>query len=250
MPPEMMMTATIRHLSGTGRAKAQDIDKFVGSRMRARRTTLGLTQQQMADVNSQQFWREVASKYKGDGHVLFELYNEPHDISWSTWLNGGAVLGYQVVGMQELYDTVRSAGADNIVIAGGINWAFDLAGVAATPIQGYNVMYATHPYYPQDSQLQWDQKFGYLAAQDIAPVIITEFGDHTDACTGDWNTQLIQYADARQVSWTAWAWWPAGCSFPALISDWNYTPTVQGAAVKAALFDYPYQPAGITGGAP
>jgi len=207
-------------------------------------------QQQMADVNSQQFWREVASKYKGDGHVLFELYNEPHDISWSTWLSGGAVLGYQVVGMQELYDTVRSAGADNIVIAGGINWAFDLAGVAATPIQGYNVMYATHPYYPQDSQLQWDQKFGYLAAQDIAPVIITEFGDHTDACTGDWNTQLIQYADARQVSWTAWAWWPAGCSFPALISDWNYTPTVQGAAVKAALFDYPYQPAGITGGAP
>ena len=196
-------------------------------------------QQQMADVNSKQFWLEVATKYKDDGRVVFELYNEPHDIGWSTWLNGGTVLGYEVVGMQELYDTVRAAGADNLVIAGGTSWAFDLSGVASNRIQGYNIVYATHPYYPQDPKLQWDQKFGYLAAQDIAPVIITEFGDHTDACTGDWDTELIQYADARQISWTAWAWWPAGCSFPALISDWNYTPTVQGAAVKAALLSYP-----------
>ncbi|WP_051328500.1 helix-turn-helix domain-containing protein [Geminicoccus roseus] len=35
---------------GSGRARAQDIDRFVGNRMRARRTMLGLTQQQMADI--------------------------------------------------------------------------------------------------------------------------------------------------------------------------------------------------------
>jgi transcriptional regulator with XRE-family HTH domain len=35
---------------GTGRARAPDIDKYVGNRMRARRTMLGLTQQQMADI--------------------------------------------------------------------------------------------------------------------------------------------------------------------------------------------------------
>ena len=33
-----------------GRPRAQDIDRFVGNRMRARRTMLGLTQQQMADI--------------------------------------------------------------------------------------------------------------------------------------------------------------------------------------------------------
>jgi hypothetical protein len=48
-------------------------------------------QQQMADINSKQFWSEVASKYQNDGHVLFELYNEPHDISWDVWLHGGIV---------------------------------------------------------------------------------------------------------------------------------------------------------------
>jgi len=202
-------------------------------------------QQQMADVNSVTFWQEVAAKYKGDGHVLFELYNEPHDIPWSTWLHGGTVKEYRAVGMQDLYDAVRGAGADNLVLAGGVGWAFDLSRAGDERIQGYNIMYATHPYSPQDPEAQWDQKFGYLAAQDIAPVIATEFGDGSKNCTGSWDTKLTQYADARQISWTAWAWWAGDCSFPSLISDWNFTPTVQGTAIKAALQNYPYEPAGI-----
>ena len=205
-------------------------------------------QQQMADVNSKQFWTEVAGKYQNDGHVLFELYNEPHDISWSVWLHGGTVGNYQAVGMQDLYDAVRATGANNVVIAGGIGWAFNLTGVATNRIQGYNIMYATHPYYPQDPATQWDSKFGYLATQDIAPVIATEFGDGSESCTGAWDTNLTQYADQRHISWTAWAWWTAGCSFPALISDWDYTPTVQGEAIKAALASYPYEPAGVPSG--
>jgi transcriptional regulator with XRE-family HTH domain len=46
------MAASIRKFTskGTGRARAEDIDVFVGNRMRARRTMLGLTQQQMADI--------------------------------------------------------------------------------------------------------------------------------------------------------------------------------------------------------
>ena len=202
-------------------------------------------QHPMADKNSLQFWQEVATKYKGDGHVLFELYNEPHDIPWTTWLNGGNVAEYTAVGMQAMYDTVRATGANNLVIAGGVGWAFDLSRVASASVQGYNIMYATHPYARQNSQPQWDQKFGYLAAQDIAPVIATEFGDNNETCAANWDTQLVQYADARQISWTAWAWWAGDCNFPALFSDWKYTPTEQGAAIKAALLNYPYQPAGV-----
>jgi endoglucanase len=199
-------------------------------------------QQQMADVNSLQFWKELAAKYKNDGHVMFELYNEPNGISWSVWLNGGQAAGFQVVGMQQLYNAVRATGANNIVIAGGLGYSFDLSGVAGNPIKGYNIIYATHPYKPQDPAAEWQGKFGYLATGDIAPVIATEFGDGSSNCTGDWDTQLIKFADAAHISWTAWAWYPAGCSFPALISDWKHTPTVQGLAVQAALMAYPYTP--------
>jgi hypothetical protein len=207
-------------------------------------------QQPMADVNSIEFWKEVATRYRGDGRVLFELYNEPHDIPWNVWLNGGTVGTVQYAGMQQLYDTIRNdAHADNIVIAGGVQWAFDLSGVASNPLNGYNIMYASHVYkQSNDVQSEWPAKFGYLAENNVAPVILTEFGDgpQNDTCTGDWDTEVIQYANPLGISWTAWGWYvpypttaESLCAFPALISDWSGTPTVQGVSVKTALAAYP-----------
>jgi hypothetical protein len=238
------------HWSDQGNLKVTNINRGMAT---PQNTAGDSNQQQMADVNSKTFWSLVAAKYKGDGHVLFELYNEPNNISWSVWLNGGiGPDGYTVVGMQELYDTVRQAKANNVVIAGGLQWAFDLSNVGTAPIQGYNIMYATHPYNPQDPSSEWLTMFGYLAAGDIAPVIATEFGDGSAMCTGAWDTSLAQFANQYKISWTAWAWFYPGptdlCGFPALISDWNYTPTVQGAAIQAALLAYP-SPSTIDAGA-
>ena len=206
-------------------------------------------QQEMADLNSIEFWKEVASKYQGDGHVLFELYNEPHGISWDVWLSGGQAGRYTAAGMQQLYDAVRGAGANNVVIAGGLDWAYDLSGVGpgGSYVQGYNVMYATHPYVSSAPPSGWEGSFGHLVTTDFAPVVVTEFGDgRKGQCTGAYNQTLIAFANPRGISWTAWAWYPAvssddpqGCSFPALILDWSATPSVQGAVVEAALQAYP-----------
>jgi aryl-phospho-beta-D-glucosidase BglC (GH1 family) len=200
-------------------------------------------QQLMADTNSITFWSELAAVYKNDGRVLFELYNEPHDVSWSVWKSGGATgAGWTAAGMQQLYDAVRGAGADNLVIAGGLSYAYDLSSVPQNKLQGYNIMYATHPYGgdPSKGPQQWDGHWGFLA--DTDPVIVTEFGDGADC--GD-NTkvqtyvqQLITYADKRAASWTAWAWYPGGCSFPAIIDGWNGAPTPAGSIVQTALLGY------------
>ncbi|HZU85636.1 MAG TPA: cellulase family glycosylhydrolase, partial [Polyangiaceae bacterium] len=166
------------------------------------------SQQIMADTNSIEFWREVATAFKDDGHVLFELYNEPHGIAWDTWLNGGQSGRFTVVGMQQLYDTVRSTGANNVVVAGGLAYAYDLSGVGPTGafIHGYNVMYATHPYLTSgDFQNGWESSFGHLQTTDFAPVIATEFGDGRPACTGDWDRAVIQFCEGHRASWTAWA---------------------------------------------
>ena len=198
----------------------------------------GGCQQLMADANSKTFWSEVAARYKGDGRVLFELYNEPHDVPWPTWQNGGGTSqGWTAVGMQQLYDAVRAAGADNIVIAGGLGWAFDLSQVPTYRINGYNVMYATHPYdTPDRPEQRWWPAFGFLTATD--PVIITEFGDGGGTCATQYSADLIAYADLHAASWTAWAWFPGGCGFPSLIADWTGTPAPVGAVVRAALLGY------------
>jgi endoglucanase len=203
-------------------------------------------QQLMPDANSATFWSEVATHFRFDGRVMFELYNEPHDVAWDTWRNGGPTFeGWTAVGMQQLYDTVRATGAENIVVIGGLNWAYDLSGVPANRITGHNVVYATHPYTdtggftrpPSD----WGRAFGSLTATD--PVIATEFGVLQDtACTTGYDQQLIAYLDGHFAGFTAWAWFPGGCTFPALIDDWAGTPSPTGAVVKAALLGYPDDP--------
>ncbi len=217
-----------------------DSDASVAGGSSKQDTTGGSNQQQMADTNSLLFWSDVASMFKNDPRVLFELYNEPNGIPWNVWLNGGMSAGFQVVGMQQLHDAVRAAGADNVVIAGGLDWAYDLSQAQNNLISGYNIMYATHPYNKTDDAMGgWGSHFGYLVDNNIAPVIATEFGDGTTNCTGAWDTALIAFADAHKVSWTAWGWYPGGCSFPSLISSWDWTPTVQGLVVQNALLAYP-----------
>ena len=45
-----MAMASVKAKVGPGRSRAQDIDRYVGARMRERRIMLGLTQQQMAEL--------------------------------------------------------------------------------------------------------------------------------------------------------------------------------------------------------
>lgn len=190
-------------------------------------------QQRMADENSRAFWHSVADRYKDNGRVLFELYNEPHDVAWFVWLHGGdSGDGFQVVGMQELYDTVRATGAHNLVLIGGLDYAYDLSGVPNHRVEGYNITYAAHPYdFPNKQPAAWEADWGFLGESD--PIIVTEFGSFD--CNPNYSQQLIDYAEQRGMSWSAWAWYPGGCDFPALIDAWSGAPSATGQIVKTAL---------------
>ena len=118
-------------------------------------------QHSMPDRNSLVFWRDFAPVYANHPAVLFDLYNEPHDVTWDVWLNGGMITDrpnsrgqvakkYEAVGMQEMLDTVRSTGAKNVIVAGGLEWAYDFNGILAgrqlKDPTGNGVIYANHAY--------------------------------------------------------------------------------------------------------
>jgi endoglucanase len=196
-------------------------------------------QQKMPDANSLTFWSQVAARYKDDGRVLFELYNEPHGVAWNVWRAGGDTGdGWQAVGMQSLYDVVRATGAHNLVIIGGLDWSYDLSGVPANRVDGYNIVYASHPYNNATARGArfWDLYWGFLTETD--PVIVTEFGDTSTACPTAYSADVIAYADGHGAGWTAWGWFPGGCTFPALVEDWVGTPSALGTVVKTALLGY------------
>jgi hypothetical protein len=220
-------------------------------------------QHSMPDRNSVTFWTDCATTYKNHPAVLFDLYNEPHNVTWDVWLNGGTVRDrpntrrggpsrtFEAVGMQQLLDTVRATGAKNVVIAGGLDWAYDfsgiLDGIELFDHEGNGVIYANHAYNNKgDSADKWIAKMEKATAK--LPVIVSEFGGSggphrrarrggqgTNAPTGDdWLLHVLQALQGHHWSWTAWDLHPV--AGPTLISDWNYTPTPDfGVFVKQAL---------------
>jgi TolB protein len=209
----------------------------------------------MPDQNSATFWRDVASIYKNHPAVLFDLYNEPHDVSWEIWQKGGNVTerargrnpakSYEAVGMQTLLDIVRDAGANNIVVIGGLDWAYDMSGFLQgrqlTDRAGNGVIYANHTYpFKGDTVEKWITKLE-KATKEL-PVIVSEFGaegrqrsgPNRDQPPEEWVRRVLAALDGHKWSWTAWDLHPG--AGPRLISDWKYTPTPSfGKLVKQAL---------------
>lgn len=189
----------------------------------------------MPDADSQTFWQQVAPIYASYTNVLFELYNEPHPLSWSCWAAPCTITNdtdvvdpihptYASPGMQALVDTVRTAGATNLVIVAGLDWGYNLSQIAQYPLTGSNIVYDTHPY-PYTSKLPntWDAAFGNISA--TYPVISAESGEYD--CGTSYMSQLLAYFDAHHIGWIAWAWTVSSsiCSYPVLTLDYNGTPS-------------------------
>ena len=214
----------------------------------------GSGQQPMPDADSVRFWSSVAARYANRPGVIFDLYNEPHDVSWSCWRAGGcsvasstpgagtsAPVTYTAVGMQTLLNAVRATGAHNLVLAAGLDWAYDLSGVVhGYALAGANVAYDSHIYTQWHSTTpDWDAHVGVVAQS--RPVTVTELGS-TD-CSTTITAPLLHYLSAPmgiaadRISWSVWSWnSPGSCSQPSLIADWLGTPLAgQGSLVHATL---------------
>src|SRR2546428_5657905 len=86
---------------------------------------------QMADPDhAPAYWSSVASFFKNDHGVVFDLFNEPHDIGWDCWLNGCTTSDgtgtWQAAGMQTLLNAVRATGATNVVTLSANGWGGDI----------------------------------------------------------------------------------------------------------------------------
>jgi hypothetical protein len=220
-------------------------------------------QHYMPDMNSVEFWNSVCALYANNPAVLFDLYNEPRGVSWDIWKSGGWVtehegLSYESPGMQGLLEAVRSTGAENVVIAGGLEWGYDLRGIPAYAlddplgnprgIPAYalddpfgNIVYSTHIYPWKGNEEDWDSRVGHVIGK--YPFLVGEVGclpdEGYDPYT--WAVQVLSYIDEYRLNWIAWCFHPY--ADPCLIKDWTYEPTPYwGDFVKRALEPEPDAP--------
>jgi hypothetical protein len=228
-------------------------------------TTCPMLQAQMADADhSLAFWSSVATLYKNNPAVMFELFNEPFldfEFSGSAWQylmkgTGGSFSGYPatdssgawsdvkhawaIASYQQMINAVRATGASNVVLVGALQYTQDLSGwLANRPSDPQGQMAATwHAYptfgtawgttayaQPNLSPQIWSEVQAVRAAG--FPVIATETGDQNSAGTvgSPLVANVTAFADKNGVSVIGWAWDVWGDADNVLVKDVNGTPT-------------------------
>lgn len=201
-------------------------------------TQLAMGQQQMADADhSVTFWSQVAQYFANSNGVIFDLYNEPHDISWQCWRDGCVTSGgWTAAGMSQLLSAVRQAGSNAIVIMNGLNWGGDLSSwssyMPADPLHRVVAGFHVYNFSGCNTQNCWQSTVGSVAAQ--VPVITGEVG--ANDCSS-FPVSYMDWADQQGISYLAWTWdtWGSNCSSIALIASANGAPTQYGQAVETHI---------------
>ncbi|MGD9736391.1 MAG: glycoside hydrolase family 5 protein [Solirubrobacterales bacterium] len=233
-------------------------------------------QRAMPDGRSAAFWASVATSFKDNPAVVFDLFNEPyspaavndpaHPVGWSCWRDGGCLVPvssdlaaapsktlYPAVGMQALVDAVRATGATQPIMLGGLDYANDLTQwLANKPSDPLNQLAASfHNYQGEacDNANCWNSTIASVAGQ--VPVVSGEFDQ--DVCApSNFDEDYMTWSDQHGVGYLAWGWWvltpqeiaDAGCSAFFLLTDYNGTPAApNGTAVHDHLLRLP--PRGI-----
>jgi endoglucanase len=230
-------------------------------------------------------WVTVATMFANNPTVIgFDLRNEPHTPTGvayaqaATWGTGDPStdvrLAYEAAGnailkvdpsalifcegISEYPDSSASGGYDSTW------WGGDLQGVAQYPVtlsSPGHVVYSAHDYGPDLFQQTWfnssttsasldavwNQYWGYIPQQGIAPLWVGEFGtDNTAAdvssstpgSQGQWFSSLVSYIKSNNLSWTYWAL-NGEDSFALLDSNYDATPALPAKQSLLATIQFP-----------
>jgi Cellulase (glycosyl hydrolase family 5)/Ricin-type beta-trefoil lectin domain-like len=190
------------------------------------------------------FWTSAASTFKNNSSVFFDLYNEPYTSSWSCWRNGSSSanaspcndVNFAVAGMQTLVNTVRNTGATNVILLGGLAYANNLTGwLQNKPSDPDNNLAASLHIYnfnACNTTSCLDSQVAPVRAQ--YPVIAEEIGEND--CAHGFIDSIMPWFDSHSIGYLGWTWSTYNCSStPALISNYDGTPTNFGVGLKNHL---------------
>lgn len=204
-------------------------------------TTMATGLEPMPDADhATNFWASVAATFKNNNKVIFDLFSEPYPArdqdtlgGWKCWKNGGTCKGipFQTVGMQSLVTTVRNAGASNVIMLGGLEYANSLSHwLNYKPSDPLNNLSASWHIYPHGNLCNtttcYNQEVAPVASQ--VPLIAGEVGASNDGsvCKMKATNIVLNWLDSHQASYLEWAWdtWGTSCGDLSLITNYNGTP--------------------------
>lgn len=144
------------------------------------------------------FFKEMAEKYHKYPHVIYDIYNEPVNVSWKD------VKAYSL----EVIKTIRAIDPDNLIVVGTPHWSQDVDIAANDPITGYsNLVYALH-FYADTHREYFRKRADYAISKGLA-LFVTESAGVSAVCdkpVNDREWQLwIDWMKKNQISWITYA---------------------------------------------
>ena len=249
--------------------RVDDIIKMASDR--GKYVVLDLHKYEYFDEESVNFWKEAAEIYKNNPTVLFGILNEPHTISWKEWRDGGTKVNkgkkIKMYGHQYVVEMIRDLGAKNIIVAGGLDWGYDLRGIVGEAEgdstvyalgdygtqgdrskTGYGIMYDTHIYPWKGRTADWDKnigtarkKYALLCGENgwdqgtIEAIEGAQYPETSEKYYPIWCPEFFDFVNdietyGAYLNWTGWCFHPG--SSPRIIAE----------STKRDNYDYSYLP--------
>lgn len=206
-------------------------------------------------------WVMLANRYKNNSTVIgADLHNEPH--AEACWGCGDASKDWSIAA-KKAGDQILAANPNWLIIVEGVErqqdntttwWGGGLKDAAKKPITlkvANRLVYSTHEYpatvynqnwfnapnYPNNLTGIWDTNWGYLQKQNVAPVLVGEFGTKYETQSDKlWLGKLVDYMKTNKMSFAYWSFNPnSGDTGGIVKDDWVTLQTTKLAALKPIL---------------
>ncbi len=195
-----------------------------------------------------------------------DLLDEPHGAA--TWGDGSAT--DWAAAATQAGDAIQAVNPNWLIMVEGIQtydgqstwWGGNLMGVASHPItltDPDKLVYSPHDYpasvydqswfnaanYPNNLPSVWNQYWGYIYQDGIAPVFLGEFGSEMQTTSDqEWMQSLVNYIDApggvggaEGISWAYWDWNPTSSDTGGILeNDWSTVDMTKMDAITPALY--------------
>jgi endoglucanase len=213
----------------------------------------------------------LATHYRGNTTVIgADLHNEPHSIQGgggACWGCGDPKFDWRLAA-EKAGNAVLAANPDWLIIVEGIDcvsgtgdpqcgwWGGNLSGAAQFPVRlsvPNKLVYSAHEYaisvfhqtwfddpnFPANMPALWNHFWGYLEQQNIAPVLLGEFGTTLqDPRDRVWLQSLMQYLGTGPtgIDFTFWSLNPnSGDTGGILNDDWTTVNTAKESILQPYL---------------
>ncbi|WP_326979663.1 glycoside hydrolase family 5 protein, partial [Cellvibrio mixtus] len=145
------------------------------------------------------FFKEMATKYGHYNNIIYEVYNEPLQVSWSNVIKPYAV---------DVIKEIRAIDPDNLIIVGTPSWSQDVDVASQDKITGYsNIAYTLHFY--AGTHKQWLRDKAQTAMNNGIALFVTEWGsvnaDGDGGVDTAETTTWLNFLKTNGISHANWA---------------------------------------------